>query len=102
MLLVLLLAADDLITALGSVDVGKRHVDVLADDAAVDLLVHANSDSALGDVEHNTGAAVVVLEGHALVHGGVNLDINIVSSLYNGRMALDGTGLSKRTSTQNN
>jgi len=61
--------------------VGGRDVQLLAEDAAVDLLVDDNTNSSLVHVEHNTGSAVVVLEGHTLVDGGIHLDINIVTSL---------------------
>jgi hypothetical protein len=58
-------------------------VDLLLDDAAVDELVYVNTNRGLGNVEHNSSSAVVVLEGHALVNRRVDFDINIVSSLNN-------------------
>lgn len=45
------------------------------------LLVHSNTDGALRDVKNNTSSSVVVLEGHALVDGGIHLHVNIISSL---------------------
>ena len=44
-------------------------------------LVDGYTDGSLGDVEHNAGATVVVLEGHALVDGGIHFNIDIISSL---------------------
>ena len=60
---------------------GGSNVKVLLEDSSVDFLVHDNTNGSLGDVENNTGTAVVVSVGHALVDGGVHLDINIVASL---------------------
>ncbi len=62
-------------------DVGEGHVDVLLHDAPVHQLLDTNAYSALVDIENHASASVVVLVGHALVNGGVNLDINIVASL---------------------
>ena len=56
-------------------------MDLLWDDSAVDLLVDDNTDSTLVDVEDDTSATLVVLEWHTLVDGGVDLDVNIVTSL---------------------
>jgi len=56
-------------------------VELLAKDSTVDLLVDSDTDGSLGHVENNSGASVVVLERHTLVDGGINFDINIVSSL---------------------
>jgi len=75
------LAGNDLRLAGGGGQVGSRDVQLLAQDAAVDLLVDDDTDSSLVHVEHNTGSAVVVLERHTLVDGGIHLDINIVTSL---------------------
>ncbi len=99
-LLVGLLAGDDLGLASGRLQVRSGDVDLLSQDSAVDLrfkkqyyifykpakkschlLVHNNSDSSLGHVENNAGSAVVEFEGHTLVDGGVDFDVNIVSSL---------------------
>lgn len=46
------------------------------------LLVDDNTNGSLVHIKHNSGSAVVVLEGHTLVNGGVDLDINIVSTLF--------------------
>jgi len=84
-LLVLRNARADLILALGSVDVLDARVDVLLNDLAVDKLVHADADGPLGDVEHDTSSAMVVLEGHTLVLGRVHLDVHMVSVLLNAK-----------------
>ena len=79
--LVGLLAGNDLRLAGGGHQVRSGDVQLLAQDATIDLLVDDNTNGSLVHVEHNTGSTVVVLEGHALVNGGVDLDINIVASL---------------------
>ena len=79
--LVVLDTSDDLITALALVHVGNSHVKILLDNSTIDQLLYGHTDSALVHVEDDTSAAVVVLVGHTLVNGGVDLDINIVSSL---------------------
>jgi hypothetical protein len=79
---IVLLSLDELITALGGLDVGERHMDALVDHSAVHFLLDLDTDGSLSDVEDNTGASVVVFERHTLVDGGVNLDINIVPALH--------------------
>jgi len=79
--LVGLLAGDDVGLASGRAQMRNGDVDSLGEDSAVDFLVDDDADGSLVHVEHNTGAAVVVLERHTLVDGRVNLDVNIVASL---------------------
>lgn len=48
---------------------------------ALYLLVDLNADGALGDVPDASGATVVELVWHALVHGAVHLDVDVVADL---------------------
>ena len=75
-------AGKEINTALGGLDVLNANVDTLLLDAAVDDLVHNNTNRGVGDVEDDTGATVVELVGHSLLHGGVDLDVNVVSNLH--------------------
>lgn len=79
--LVLLYSSEHLILALGLVHVGDGYVDVLLDDTAIDKLLDGNTDSTLVHVKDDTGTTMVVLVGHTLVDGRVDLQVNIVSSL---------------------
>ncbi len=45
------------------------------------LLINHNADGALGDIPDNTGAAMVELVRHSLMHGTVHLDVHIVANL---------------------
>lgn len=45
------------------------------------LLVDLDADGALGDVPDAAGAAVVELVRHALVHGAVHLDVDVIADL---------------------
>lgn len=75
------LTRDDLSLASGGLQVGNSDVHLLLHDSGIDLLVHSNTNGSLGDVEHDTSAALVELVGHTLVNGGVDSNINIISAL---------------------
>jgi len=85
------LSGDDLVAALGVVHVGNSDVNSLLEHSAIDLLLDADTYSSLVDVEDDTGAAMVVLEGHALVDGGIHLNIYVVASLE-GSQVCGGVG----------
>ena len=68
-------------SALGGLDMLDTDVDSLLDDAVSHLLVHLHTHRGLGDVEHNSSASVVSLEGHTLVDGSVGLNVNVVTIL---------------------
>ena len=53
---------------------------------SIDLLVDDDSYGALIHIENNSSTTMVVLEWHALVHGRIYLDINIISSLWFAKM----------------
>jgi len=75
------LALKDLFLALGVTNMLDSDMNALFDDAAVDLLVHSDTDGGLGDIEDDTGASVVSLVGHTLVDGGIGEDIDVVTDL---------------------
>jgi len=65
---------------------GVSHVSNLDQDALLELLlthdlVHLNTDTTLGHVEHTASASVVVLVGHTGVHGRVGSDIDYITTL---------------------
>jgi hypothetical protein len=82
---------DDLLLALGGADVLNTHMDTLLNDASVNVLVYTNTDSGLGNIEHNTSTSVVVLVGHTLMDGRVGKDINVITNL-NGEEVLREVG----------
>lgn len=71
-------------------------MNALVEDSAVDLLLDLDTDGSLGDIEDDTGAAMVVLERHTLVNGGVYLDIHIVSTLPRRKEQINQIGKSMR------
>lgn len=54
-------------------------VDAFGDETVANLFVDDDSDGAGVDVEDASGAAMVVLVGHALVDGSIDNDVNNVS-----------------------
>ncbi len=80
--LVVSLALNDLSLASGWLQVWDSNVNLLLEDTTIVFLVDHNTNSTLVDVEDDTSAAVVVLEWHTLVDRGVDLDVNIVTSLF--------------------
>lgn len=79
--LVLLLAPQDLLLALGLANVLDSDVNSLLNDPAVHELIHADPDRRLGHVEDDSRASVVALVGHALVDARVGEDVHIVAHL---------------------
>lgn len=62
-----LYTVDELLSALGVLDVLNADVHSLLDVSVSDKLVEDNSEGGLGDVVHNTGLSVVDLVGHTMV-----------------------------------
>lgn len=56
-------------------------MDTLLEDTSIHILVDTDTNRGLGDIENNSSAAVVMLEGHTLVDGGVGEDIDVVTDL---------------------
>jgi hypothetical protein len=80
----------ELLLAAGGLDMLNAHVKALVDDAALDLLVHKNANSGLGDVPHTASTAVIVPVRHTLVDGTVDLDVNEVTNLVLSQVSLHG------------
>lgn len=76
-----LLASKNLLLATGRAQMRSGNMDLLCNDATIDFLVDNDTNGSLVDIKDDTSAAMVVLEGHTLVHGRVHLDVDIVPSL---------------------
>ena len=60
-------SVEEVLSALGVLDVLQANVDALGEDLAAHTLVDHHAHGALGHVEHASGLAVVGLMGHALL-----------------------------------
>ena len=67
-------SVEEVLSALGVLDVLQADVDALGEDLAAHTLVDHHAHGALGHVEHASGLAVVGLVGHALLEGAVALE----------------------------
>ena len=74
-------AGEEINTALGGLDVLDADVHTLLLNAAIDDLVDNDADRRVGDVEHDTGTAVVEFVGHTFLDGRVDFDVDVVSDL---------------------
>lgn len=81
-LFVLDLALQDFLLALTGSDVLNADMDTLFDNSSIDQLVHTNTNGTLGNIENNSGSAVVSLVGHTLVDGRIGKDVHIVTNLH--------------------
>ena len=72
---------EEILTALGGADVLDAQVDALLELFSPDDLVDLHTECALVHGVNNASPAVVVLVGHAPVHGTVALDVHDVSNL---------------------
>ena len=70
----------------------NSNMDTLLQDTSIDILVDTDTNGGLGDVENDTGAAVVMLEGHTLVDGGVGKDVDVVTNFDGHEVLGEGGG----------
>lgn len=67
--------------AAGFLDVFDTDMEALHHDAISDGLGHFDTDRGTGDIENTPGTPLVEFMGHALHHGGVDPDIDIIAQL---------------------
>jgi hypothetical protein len=98
--LILLGSSDQLITAFRRFQVRHRNVYLLFNNSTIYLdktrklnksglnilvsthqFIDFNTNGPFVDIEYDTSTSMVKLKGHALVNGGIYLDINIIASL---------------------
>ena len=71
-------SVEEVLSALGVLDVLQADVDALGEDLAADALVDHNTNGALGHVEHTPSLAVIGLVGHALLECSTTWNTNVV------------------------
>ena len=89
LVLVLLDALQEVLTALGLLHMLDANVDSLLHDTVSDLLVDFHTNGTGGNTPDDAGSTVVELVGHTLLDGGVGNNINVVSNLEGGHVGLE-------------
>merc|ERR1712072_957998 len=79
--LVILDAGQELITALGVLDMLNAEVDALLNNTVTNTLVYSDTNGVGSDIVDNTSLAMVELVGHALLYSTVALNIDDVADL---------------------
>lgn len=71
-------SVEEVLSALGVLDVLQADVDALGEDLAADALVDHNTNGTLGHVEHTPSLAVIGLVWHALLESSTTWNTNVV------------------------
>ena len=84
-------------SAVGELHVFSSHVNSLSDDSVSNSLGDNDTDSSRVDVENLSGLSVVRIVWHALVNGGIDDNINVISDSEGGQGLgdVDGSSLSE-------